>query len=209
MTTLNDKATEALSHFETAKRDDGEKTFIRTKEGTPQWVTDLIFAAHDNGEMLPNDERYKFIQDALYILSEIEDADEPHERIDSDVDVYNHDLLQWVASHLSRAYYVDEAIKEFGWNEERGLFGALMVGQYSERMEVYNSVKQSLEALIEDEDEDEDEDEHTKSCAHGVSLYDNCQECGGQCEECGRELPWIEGEGLGACEHCDDESNGK
>jgi len=25
---------------------------------------------------------------------------------------------------------------------------------------------------------DEDEDEYTKSCTHGISLYDNCPDCG-------------------------------
>ena len=48
-------------------------------------------------------------------------------------------------------------------------------------------------------------DEYEKSCEHGVSLYENCEDCGGHCTACDMPLPWKDGEGLLNCVNgCDD-----
>lgn len=144
--TVQELASMYVKYFETAKRGNQEE-FIRLKEGAPSELKDLIRDAHEG--MLPDDETYRFIHDAMLIIADIEDTDEPHEQIDSDVDVYNSDLLAWVSSNLARAEYVDDAVKDFGYPEEGGLFKALMMGQYKEREEVYYSVLKGLQKIIE------------------------------------------------------------
>ena len=58
------------------------------------------------------------------------------------------------------------------------------------------------EDLLTDED-----DEPSKSCEHGIDIYENCEDCGGICDNCGDELM---GEfvddvfELHGCERCDD-----
>lgn len=60
--TVQQLAAEAYGCFETAERQDGE-TFWRLKDGSPEWVTDLVLNAH--GDFLPDDWRYACIGAAL------------------------------------------------------------------------------------------------------------------------------------------------
>ena len=64
--TVNELAREALEWFTTDTRDNGEK-FIKTKEGRPDWLENLIFTAHS--DMMPDDYRYRFIEDALQYIA--------------------------------------------------------------------------------------------------------------------------------------------
>lgn len=150
--TVQDLASKYLKYFETKKRKDDDE-YIVLKDGTPQELKDLAYAAHQG--MTPDDYKYEFVQAALRIIADKEDEDlnEPHEQIDGDVDVYNSQLLKWVSSNLGRSEYVDEAVKTFGGYPEEGLFKALMYGQYAEREEVYFNVLGSLREIIEDMEE--------------------------------------------------------
>jgi hypothetical protein len=144
LSTIQDAAREAGAYFETATRDDGTE-FVRTKDGTPQWVTNLVHEAH--GEFLPDDWRYEVIRDAL---DWIEEADDPEdgsgEFADQTVDVYNSARLAWLASNLNRASYCDEAAAEFGGEERVSIFDQIGQGQYMEASEVYSLVLRALES---------------------------------------------------------------
>jgi hypothetical protein len=138
--TVNELAKEALGWFITDTRDNGEE-FVKTKEGRPDWLENLIFTAH--GNMMPDDYRYKFIEDALqYISDQDEDAD--LDRPEIEADTYTSDLTKWLNSRNDRVYYLSEALEEYGTNDG---FQALYLAQLCERGEVYDSVLSSLREL--------------------------------------------------------------
>jgi len=109
------------------------------KNGAPDWVRELAWAAHAEGEILPDDCRYRFIVEALEALAE----DEEH-NLEPDGDINR--LLNWLNDYPSyRMGLVDEAVSEFGWD---GLFKALQAGQLMEKEEVLGLVRQFLEKEI-------------------------------------------------------------
>ena len=143
-TELQQLAGEAYDCFETVTKDNGEE-FVRVKDGSPEWVTQLVYKAH--GEFLPDEWRYRTIQNALAFIHDNEDAEDmSSEFADSEVDVYNAARFAWLASHIQRQFYVDEAISELGWDQESGIAGAIGLGQYEEAGEVFALVLEALEA---------------------------------------------------------------
>lgn len=151
--TVNELAKEALDWFVTDTRDNGEK-FVKTKDGRPDWLENLIFTAHDN--MLPDDYRYKFIENSLqYIADQDEDADDL-DCPEIEADSYTSELTKWLHSRNDRVYYLTEALEKY---EIKNGFWALQESQLCEREEVYFSVLNSLRELCKDqEDEGEQED---------------------------------------------------
>ena len=151
--TVNELAKEALGWFTTDARDNGEE-FVKTKEGRPDWLENLIFTAHD--DMMPDDYRYRFIEDALqYISDQDEDADDL-DCPEIEADSYTSELTKWLHSRNDRVYYLTEALEEYEINDG---FQALYLAQLCERGEVYDSVLSSLRELCgaqEDEEEQED-----------------------------------------------------
>ena len=143
-TTVQDKAAEALTWFEVARRDenDPESTFVRTKEGTPEWVTQLVYA---HGDFLPDDWRYRKIMDALEFIADSDDPeDNSGEFADTAVDIYTSDRLAWLASNLNRIGYTDEAVSEFGAGEPMDIVTMIGWGQYAESEEIYQAVLAAL-----------------------------------------------------------------
>ncbi len=120
-----------------------------TKSSTPEWVRDMCHAAHEGGSMLPDDTRYSYIVDALEALSE-KDEDEARDSIRDGVDIYNHDLYAWLASHGQRAGYVDQAQSDGLVAEDSDISARLSAGQCVEREEVFQSVLDSLQAKAEE-----------------------------------------------------------
>jgi hypothetical protein len=147
--TVQKLAAEYSSMFVRDTRNDGTE-FVKTIDGRPEELTQLIHAAHNN--MMPDDWKYKFVEASLDLIAETEDEED----LDSpniEPDVYNSTLLQWLSSNLTRAEYFDEAVEEYGWNKE-GFYWNLMAAQVREKEEVYFSVLSSLREIIEDmEDE--------------------------------------------------------
>jgi len=150
---VSELAKEALGWFTTDARDNGEE-FVKTKEGRPDWLKTLIFTAHD--DMMPDDYRYRFIEDALqYISDQDEDADDL-DCPEIEADSYTSELTKWLHSRNDRVYYLTEALEEYEINDG---FQALYLAQLCERGEVYDSVLSSLRELCgaqEDEEEQED-----------------------------------------------------
>jgi len=149
---VNELAKEALGWFITDTRDNGEE-FVKTKEGRPDWLKNLIFTAHD--DMLPDDYRYQFIEDALQYISD-QDEDVGLDCPEIEADTYTSDLTKWLHSRNDRVYYLTEALEEY---EIKDGFQALQEAQLREREEVFYSVLNSLRELCEEEQEDEEEQE--------------------------------------------------
>ena len=148
---VNELAKEALGWFTTDARDNGEE-FVKTKEGRPDWLENLIFTAHD--DMMPDDYRYRFIEDALqYISDQDEDADDL-DCPEIEADSYTGDLTKWLHSRNDRVYYLTEALEEYEINDG---FQALYLAQLCERGEVYDSVLNSLRELCKDQEDEEQE----------------------------------------------------
>lgn len=143
-TSIQQLAAEAYDCFTTSTRDNGDVYFV-LKDGSPEWVKDLVYAAH-GGDFLPDDYRYRWTYGALEF---IQDSDDPEndqaEFSDLAVDIYTGDRLAWLASNLNRPGYVDEAVNEFGYDGKEGIIGAIGIGQYAEASEVYGLVLKALE----------------------------------------------------------------
>lgn len=140
-------AGEALAHFEFRDRYDGSG-YWAVKDRAPEWVGNLVWAAHEEGKILPDDSRYLFIVEALEALAE--NPEEPEGLLVPEI--YNSQLLKWLeASPSYRAGRVGEAVSLFGWD---GLFEALQAGHLLEKEEVLAIVREFLENAIEEEEEE-------------------------------------------------------
>lgn len=133
--------------LEEKERENGEK-FLCIKDGlkksTEDKVGNLILAAHNDGEFLPDDFRYNMIGSALSsIAAGSLDDENIYEIAGQEVDVYNSDLLRWVSSNLSRLEYVNEAVSEYGWPGD--LMAAIVMGQSKEIQEIFGAVLHYLE----------------------------------------------------------------
>lgn len=140
-------AKEAAGYFTTVTRDNGDVITI-TRDDRPDWLTDLIYKAH--GDMLPDDWRYKMIREAIDAIADADDLDETETEYVDDVDIYTHELINWLGSRTDRHGYVDEARREFGPADT--VMDDIGRGQAQERSEVFASVRASLETLAEEDE---------------------------------------------------------
>ncbi len=137
----------AAQSFETRTRDNGDEFYTIT-DGSPEWVRDLVYAAH--GDFLPDDYRYKLASDACEWIA---DSDDPYETgsefADEAVDVYTGRRLAWLASNLNRPGYCDEAAATFGAESPSSfsIIDLIGFGQYQEASEVYGLVLNFLQNL--------------------------------------------------------------
>ena len=100
--------------FTTKKRDNGEDFYL-LKDGSPQWMTDVVHAVH--GDTLPDDTIYKMIYDALSTLTELDEEAEEDKMRDAiysmEPDVYTSNLTAWINKRNNHVYYLTEALEEF------------------------------------------------------------------------------------------------
>lgn len=146
----------AAQSFEVATRDNGDE-FYHITDGSPEWVTDLVHAAHGS-DFLPDDYRYKWAADACEWIAESDDPDDVGEFADSAVDVYTGRRLAWLASNLNRPSYCDDAVADMGGysdgeygrggGERLGIIDMIGLGQYAEASEVYGLVLSFLEDSV-------------------------------------------------------------
>ena len=151
MTTATALAKEINVQMERAKRADGSE-YYRLKDGRPDWMQDVIHTAH--GDMMPNDYRYRAIAEALDVIEDLDDIDDDDARAEfaDNVDVYNHDLIEWLGSHGSRQGYCDEASAEYGVTDSDSddIMARIMRGQYMERDEIWSLLVQALQDHADD-----------------------------------------------------------
>lgn len=180
----------ALAEFsaacETAKRDDG-KSFVSLRDGSPQWMTDAIHAAHNAIDgRLPNDWIYEACESVASTMDgySADDADgmreNDHEICDGLVDVYNSARLAWLADHLGNADLCDEACRELG-SPDADTFDRIGLGQFMAYTRIFNAL---IDAFTERADEIEEEtdadeiEEETEAddtdtvCSHGIRASD-------------------------------------
>lgn len=160
--TLATLADEALALFHAGERvstHTGREIRVTDHESEPEWVRDLRFNAHrdpDGADMLPDDWRHEMIEDALRIYSEAADDDDAQQRADDyEAPIYNTTLLGWLASHLYRLTYCDEAFDEYG-GDDLGMIGRMALGFYHEFRIVFASVGDSLRSELGRREEAED-----------------------------------------------------
>lgn len=154
-------------HF---KRDGSDESIVKLADDAPDALKDAIREAH--GDMLPDDYKYAMCESAIHAISEESEgadlSDAGSEFSDAEPSVYNMARLRWVASHLSRANYVDDAASEFGAEDRDGtglLFRLLGLGWMMEAREVFDSMAEAVgveadtrEAEAADAEADEEDD---------------------------------------------------
>jgi hypothetical protein len=122
--TVKTLAEQLSAALETRTRDNGDK-FVCLKDGSPEWMTDVIHAVH--GDALPNDVTYRFIEkcaDAIANADEDADLDEVIYEIESDI--YTTDLMEWARTNYE---YCDQAIQEGLWSDKGTFTDLVMMGQ--------------------------------------------------------------------------------
>lgn len=139
MTTWHTLATEAASWMERATRDDGT-VYRRFKDGRPEWLQDLAYAAHDNGGIWADDWRYEFIEEALDALADADpDADPEEVLYEIEPDILTSELTRWLDSRNSRVHYLSEVLEEYG-SEGMDGFRLLALAQGREKQETASQV---------------------------------------------------------------------
>jgi hypothetical protein len=150
MTTHHDRIQTQAAEASSYLRRDTARDILLPADVAPQWFTDLCHHAH--ADMMPDDWRYEFIQDALGALADGADED----RIDLDgLYPYTADRLDWLASHLDRPAYCDEAAEDMG-GPPAEILALVAWGMDRELREVFDLVRSRLEQNAENEDEGAD-----------------------------------------------------
>jgi hypothetical protein len=142
--TTQEKAEKALEYFKRHQR--GDDRIWVTKDEKPDWIVDMCHAAHDSGQMFPDDLRYEYIVEALDAISEADEIDE----IETSTDIYTHDLTAWLHSRADRPDYCDMAQEEGLIADDATTWQRLTGGQYTEKREILDSLIGFLENLDEE-----------------------------------------------------------
>lgn len=154
-TTIQEAAAALFNAFVSDKRHVTGDKFYKLADGSPEWMTDAVHAAH--GDMMPDDWRYQFILKVASAIADLDDGnpdddrdidDLRHEAVDGAVSVYTSDLTAWLASHVERVGYCDEAFSEGLASIGTGAIGLLQAGQYAEIDEVWGQLVAALEGEV-------------------------------------------------------------
>jgi hypothetical protein len=122
---------------------------VRGEFGRPIEGAVQFFHPGAHAGMMSDDWRYEFIQDALGAIEDGADDD----GIDLDaLYPYSADRLAWLASHLDRPGYCDEAAEDMG-GPPIEILAFVAWGMDRELWEVFGLVRTKLEEIAEVEDE--------------------------------------------------------
>ena len=159
--TIRSLSLELLAAFTT----DNPRNVVALANGRPEWMVDVVRAAH--ADMMPDDIRYSMIREVLSCLvdqisdddeiDDIRDGDVIHDVCDGLVDVYTSALTTWMASHVERPGYCDEAARDFGPSDD--MCASMQRGQYAEYREICDLLLQALENERDARDSDDNESE--------------------------------------------------
>lgn len=156
MNALAKAAQEFADAFEVRHRDNGQ-AFHCLKDGTPQWISDAVYKAHEDGDLMPNDWTYRLVANLALEMSERmngnnwrEDYAGLEEIAEAVVPCYNHEALDWLSSHAFRLHRVDSFIVEYGFPEP-GLVAAIFDAIQIEALQIadfiFDAVKERAEEL--------------------------------------------------------------
>ena len=149
--TVNALAADALPHFTKGERvsEYTGRRIVKVADGAPDWITELCREAH--GDMFPDDWRYEMIEDALRMFAEADDENGAERLMDeAEPPIYNVQRLHWLASHLGRAGYVDEACEDLCVGADVGILDRIALGYMAELREVFSSVAASLRERVDE-----------------------------------------------------------
>lgn len=148
---LKNKAEHYADLFKSIDVVDGT-TRVVLKDDAPKELRDAVQEAH--GDKLPNDFIFSTFAGLLNGISEydVETVEElrnhgyDHEIIDGHVDIYTHDLLQWLASDIDNLEYMSRVMAESVFVEDDGAWQTLARMQYY----AIEDIMQFVLSLLED-----------------------------------------------------------
>lgn len=111
--TIRTQAQEMFDQFTSSTRSGGE-TYYHLKDGAPEWMTDVIHAAH--GSTLPDDTIYEFCRDCIAAIvddtDDDADADDCRDAISEiQPEFRTYQLFMWAAQWSE---YIDEVTSNYG-----------------------------------------------------------------------------------------------
>ncbi len=128
MTTFQTVANEFYRCFTSHMRGDTRITVLT--DDAPSWCRDAVYKAHDG--RLPDDWIYESCQSIACSIADYDDPDSARdasgEIADSNVDIYNHARLQWLAAGW--ADETDEANSDAGTPGDASIIERIGIGQY-------------------------------------------------------------------------------
>ena len=138
----------ALNELSNAFTRDNPRKVYSLAEGSPEWMRDLIYAAHDG--RMPDDWIYQAVYEIACNLNCYDDPDEcrdaEHEICDGLVDVYTSDLTRWLGLHSSNVSLCDEAAEEFGLEAHNDIEHRIRMGQFLAYRRVLAAVVEGVES---------------------------------------------------------------
>lgn len=162
--TNNDVATQLDQAFEVAERDDGSD-FTRLKDGSPEWMKDLVYQVHKDLQMgLPDDYVYHWVAMTASIASDEHDCDEMFwenpqcftvDLADGMLSIGSNELERWMSSHPSRPNYVNQ----YGAPNPDETFDVHVSMRQGQFYEILAVVQSTLRGIMEQTEEQNDEDE--------------------------------------------------
>ena len=82
--------------------------------------------------------------------SETISNDDIFEIVDSNVDIYYDDLLDWLSYDLNNVYYVEDAFNEYGVDGEFDFFKVVAIGQFKFLEEIAYDILNECDIEIKD-----------------------------------------------------------
>ena len=153
MQKIKNAAEKYTAYFKTVDKDNGP-SIIALKDNAPQELFSAVRDAH--GDKLPDDWIFATFADLLQRVTEydaetvddLRDNGIDHEIVDSYVDVYTHDLLQWLASDADNLEHLAQAAQD-GWTVDDGTWQLLARAQYY----AIEAVMQHVLSLLENKND--------------------------------------------------------
>jgi hypothetical protein len=150
--TIQQLASHFESFFKTGARTVSGTKYLYLADDAPERLKELVKAAHE--DFMPDDYKYQFICEALDHIANSNENDDMAE-INIESDIYTNELYSWLASHLSRAEYVNAILSDQGHcGHLDNIATVLGDAQQREKQDVFNIVWSSLEDILTETETD-------------------------------------------------------
>lgn len=139
-----DAAREGLAGFATSDVAAEERVVLR--RDAPTWVRDLVYAAHRDGDLLPDRWRNAFTHDGLgQMASAVPGISRKSLASEIKPDAYTTPLVDWLAIGALRLAYCDQALAN---QPSTTTLDVLRRGQLVERLEIFDVVWNALATRV-------------------------------------------------------------